>query len=429
MKRLSSVRPRAHVVLLAVFTVTSMSATATAVADEGVIAGFFRGSEMKTTSIGEACFDDPDATFVYDVIDGVTASVAGTYDFSNTGHHYSGGSLIGVYTLFDPANPTANRVGWADVDTLFNNGSAQLETGVTYTIVVQSFTCGGPAPERGEWSFTYRGAGALSGPGIHPLPAYGAGRIDSSSPTFTSPACGLARYQSAGPINVPVTGEYVYSDASVHYDLDIEVYVYAGSFNANSPDTNWVTLVDDGATIALEAGTDYYFVTAPWGCGTTALGTYQYVLLGPSGEFVITEGVNGAWANFDTLGQGQLMEVYPDINLFFSAWFTWDTTQPGDGATAVVGDPNHRWLTAQGGYEGSTASLDIYLATGGLFDDPTPVENNAVGTMTIEFVNCGEAQVTYEMGDRAGSYTMNRIAPDNISTCEMLTNQHKVPVL
>ena len=107
MRRFNSVRSRARAVFLAVITVATTSATFSAVADEGVIAGFFRGSEMKTTAIGESCGDDPDATFVYDVIDGVTASVGGQYNFSNTGHHYSGSSQIALYTLFDPANPSA----------------------------------------------------------------------------------------------------------------------------------------------------------------------------------------------------------------------------------------------------------------------------------------------------------------------------------
>lgn len=214
----------------------------------------------------------------------------------------------------------------------------------------------------------------------------------------------------------------------MHFGLDVEVYVYEGGFNPNNQETNLMNLVDDGASIRLKQGVDYYLVTAPWGCGTTALGDYQFVLLGPSGEFVITEGVNGAWANLNTLGQGQLMEVYPDINLFFAAWFTWETTQAAEDATADVGDPNHRWLTASGGYEGDTASLDIYLTTGGLFDDPKPVETDVAGTMTIQFLACNEAQVTYTLGERSGSYVMNKLANDNIATCEMLTNQHKVPV-
>ena len=151
--------------------------------------------------------------------------------------------------------------------------------------------------------------------------------------------------------------------------------------------------------------------------------------MGPSGEFVTTEGVNGAWVNVNTLGQGLLMDVYPDINLLFAAWFTWDTTPADAGAAAEIGDPNQRWLTAQGGFEGDTATLVVYLSRGGLFDDPAPVENEPAGTMTIQFLKCDEALVTYNLdGGQSGSFTVNKIAPDNNATCAMLANQHKVPV-
>lgn len=96
MRRLLKVRFGARGLLAIVLAVLMLSASVAAVADEGIIAGFFRGSEMKTTGIGGTCFDDPNATFVYDVITGVTASLSGGYDFSNTGHHYSDGSQIAV---------------------------------------------------------------------------------------------------------------------------------------------------------------------------------------------------------------------------------------------------------------------------------------------------------------------------------------------
>jgi hypothetical protein len=429
MREFDTVRLRGPVVLAAAFAVASLLTSVDTAADEGIISGFFRGSEMKTAGIGATCPDNPDAAFVYRAINGVTSSVSGDYDFSNTGHHYSFQTQIALYTSFDPEDPTANRVGWTVTDTTFDEGAIALEANTEYVMVVQSFDCGEQAEERGEWSFMYRGAGTLSGPSIYSQPSYGSGAISSSSLTFMSPACGLARYEQSGPINVPVTGEYRYSDSSVHFDLDIEVYVYEGDFNPNSPETNLSTLVDDGATIRLKQGVDYYLVTAPWGCGTTTFGDYQFALLGPSGEFVITEGVSGAWANFNTLGQGQFMEVYPDRNLLFAAWFTWDTTQPDAGETADVGDPNHRWLTAQGGYEGDTATLDITLTRGGLFDDPTEtLPNETVGSMTIQFLSCSEALLAYDLGERSRSFTINKLANDNDATCDMLRNQHKVPV-
>jgi len=32
------------------------------------------------------------------------------------------------------------------------------------------------------------------------------------------------------------------------------------------------------------------------------------------------------------------------------AWFTHDTERPDTGVEAILGEPGHRWLTAQGPY-------------------------------------------------------------------------------
>jgi hypothetical protein len=122
-----------------------------------------------------------------------------------------------------------------------------------------------------------------------------------------------------------------------------------------------------------------------------------------------------------------LLEVYPDVPLLFGAWFTWDTTPPDDGDGAVIGDPNHRWLTVQGAYQGDTATMPVRVTRGGIFDDPAVVTGENVGTMTIEFLRCNEAEVSYDVDGLVGSFTMNKLANDNNVTCELITNQQKVP--
>jgi hypothetical protein len=211
----------------------------------------------------------------------------------------------------------------------------------------------------------------------------------------------------------------------MHFDLDISLAIYQGSFNANNPTANLLAGFDDGGRVMLQEGVDYYLVVQPLCENNT--GDYAYVLMGPSGVFLITEGVNGAWANFDTLGQGILMEVYPDINLLFAAWFTWDTTQPDPGETADVGDPNHRWLTAQGGYEDDLATLELSLTSGGIFDDPAEVATDPIGSMEIRFTACNEAEVSYDFDGKSGAFVMNRLANYNNATCEDLMGQQKVP--
>ena len=161
--------------------------------------------------------------------------------------------------------------------------------------------------------------------------------------------CGLTDYQVSGPIRVPRTGQYRYSDSSVHYGLDISLAIYTNNFNPSSPYDNLLDAFDDGGTFKLDEGVDYYLVVRPLCDNLT--GDFAYVLLGPDANFQITEGLNGAWTNPDTVGQGMLMEIFPDIPLLFAAWFTWDTTQPGQGESAVVGDPDQRMEWPTGSFQ------------------------------------------------------------------------------
>jgi len=393
-------------------------------ADDGVVSGFFRGNEAKARTIGLECDGDSNARFLTRSFGPVTASASGEYRFSDTGHHYDLDTQLAVYTGFHPIDPTVDRVGFVSVGTPGDDVIA-LDSGTQYVFVVQA--CGAFSDRRGGWSFTYSGPGSLTGPSIFASPAYTTGTFDGSDPSLPEEVvCGVTDYQKAGPIRVPRSGEYVFSDSSVHFGLDISLAIYQGSFDPAHPRLNLLAGFDDGGTIKLQENLDYYFVVQPLCDNDT--GDFSYVLMGPSGVFQITEGLNGAWANGDTLGQGMLMEVYPDVPLLFAAWFTWDTTQPGPGESAEVGDPNHRWLTAQGGYQDDLATLDLNLTTGGIFDDPAEVATDPIGSMEIRFTACNEAEVSYDFGTQSGAFVINRLADDNNATCEALMAQQKVPV-
>ncbi len=158
------------------------------------------------------------------------------------------------------------------------------------------------------------------------------------------------------------------------------------------------------------------------------------------GGIPFNPGLNGSWANFDTLGQGFFIDVLPDIPLIFLAWFTWETDQvaPGQNESrlqqlaksgskvqAVVGDDNHRWLTAQGPFAGNTATLDVTLTTGGLFDDPQEVTNSdpgTQGTITLTFTDCESGTVDYNLTaiGLSGSVPIRRLADDNVELCNTL---------
>ena len=143
-----------------------------------------------------------------------------------------------------------------------------------------------------------------------------------------------------------------------------------------------------------------------------------------SNGFQINAGLNGSWFDPDTSGQGFFIEVLPDIPLLFLGWFTYDTTQSASGESAVVGDINHRWLTAQGEFAGDSATLDVTLTTGGLFDDPTAPASNSppgsYGTMTISFEDCSNGEVVYDLSSLglSGTIPITRLADNNVPLCE-----------
>jgi len=142
--------------------------------------------------------------------------------------------------------------------------------------------------------------------------------------------------------------------------------------------------------------------------------------------FQINAGLNDAWFNPVTSGQGFFINVFPDIGKLFLAWFTYDTERPPGTVQAMLGEPGHRWLTAFGDYSGSSAVLDIELTQGGIFNagDPAPTQGPD-GTIAVEFENCNSGTVSYDITsiDRQGVVPIQRIALDNVALCEALMTQ------
>jgi len=152
---------------------------------------------------------------------------------------------------------------------------------------------------------------------------------------------------------------------------------------------------------------------------------YGPLLNGP--DFQINPGLNDAWYNPATTGQGFLITVFPDIKQMFLAWFTFDTERPPEEVTAMLGEPGHRWLTAQGPYDRDTANLTVFVTEGGVFDAAEPVAStdpSGDGTVTLEFADCSEGLVNYEITSLgiSGAIPIERITPDNVTLCETLTS-------
>jgi hypothetical protein len=141
------------------------------------------------------------------------------------------------------------------------------------------------------------------------------------------------------------------------------------------------------------------------------------------GDFKINRGLNDAWFNPETKGQGFFVTVYPNLELVFLGWVTFDTSRPGDEVTAELGDPGHRWLTAQGKYSGAQADLVVTNTRGGVFDSSIlEVTNEPYGLILLQFENCNSGSIIYDIPSLqlTGFIPIQRIAHDTIGECARL---------
>ena len=150
------------------------------------------------------------------------------------------------------------------------------------------------------------------------------------------------------------------------------------------------------------------------------------ITLEDGAEFALNAGLNDAWYDPVTSGQGFFITVFPDLNAVSLAWFTYDTELPVEDATANLGDPGHRWLTAVGAIEGNQVNMEIEMTSGGLFDTATVIERTdppgSDGTITLTFDSCNSGTIDYDITsiNRQGTVPIRRVADDNIAICEAL---------
>jgi len=143
-------------------------------------------------------------------------------------------------------------------------------------------------------------------------------------------------------------------------------------------------------------------------------------------EFEINPGLNDAWYDEDTDGQGFFITVFPDLGYVSLAWFTYDTELPPEDAVANLGDAGHRWLTAIGPIDGNQVMMNITMTSGGLFDTPTEIDKTdppgSDGTLILTFDSCNSGTVEYDITsiNRQGIVPIKRVADDNIVICEAL---------
>ena len=151
-------------------------------------------------------------------------------------------------------------------------------------------------------------------------------------------------------------------------------------------------------------------------------GVIQYAPRIESLSFTMNAGLNDAWYDPATDGQGFFVTVLPELGKVSIAWFTYDTTLPDDNADSNLGDPGHRWLTALGSYSENEAVLDIVSTSGGLFDAYSEIERTIDGTIILKFDDCASGTVEYNIPsiNQQGIVPIQRVVDDNIELCEIL---------
>lgn len=138
----------------------------------------------------------------------------------------------------------------------------------------------------------------------------------------------------------------------------------------------------------------------------------------------INPGLNDAWFDENAPGQGFLVVVFPERETLFVSWFTYDLFLPDEGTPSGLGWAGHRWMTAQGGFEGDAAALEVFLTEGGVFNqaEPAPAAPRAIGTMNIVWFSCERAALVYDLDTPrlSGQIPLRRVVRNNSDLCETL---------
>jgi hypothetical protein len=139
--------------------------------------------------------------------------------------------------------------------------------------------------------------------------------------------------------------------------------------------------------------------------------------------FRVNAGLNDAWYDPETPGQGFQMTVLPLTQKMFVTWVTFDSERPSGSVPSRLGGAGQRWLTAYGPYEGRKAVLEVSSTTGGVFDAAEPVpESQSSGTLTVDFTTCTNGTVSYDLSpiDQRRQIPVQRISLENVPMCELL---------
>ena len=154
---------------------------------------------------------------------------------------------------------------------------------------------------------------------------------------------------------------------------------------------------------------------------------FKFEAVAPKRPHQLSAGINDAWFELETSGQGMTIVVFPTLRAVFLAWFTFGLEQPAQDQSAGIGSPGQRWLTAFGYFGGTRAVLDVTLTSGGRFDNPVPAVSwsSGMGRIILDWTDCESATMSYELEvpPLRGTIDLTRVADDNVELCQVLGTQ------
>ncbi len=123
--------------------------------------------------------------------------------------------------------------------------------------------------------------------------------------------------------------------------------------------------------------------------------------------------LSGNWFDPATSGQGITVEVNPESNALFFAWYTYAPNGAGAGAAG------QRWYTGLGTFTAGARSVPVqlYETTGGAFNAIAPAPATVgVGTAIVAFQGCSGLTLAYtftggSMSGKSGTQALQRIGP------------------
>lgn len=370
-------------------------------------------------------------------------STSGTYEVHDGGNPAfvlgNNGPIADVVIMiyngaFSSADPSANRIAQID-----ETANVALQAGTNYTLVAQYWcerSSYGPAP----FAAIIKGDGEITGAGFD-TPFYSFGTFTGASPTALFPGInGFHAYFETSPVNLPVTGNYIFSDFFGFVGSQVVVWVYEDSFDPNNPLNNRVATGTFIESLFLESGKSYIFVLIDV---SDFLDDWQFALFPPAAA-IFNSGLNGAWVIKGIGGQGILAEFLPDNGIMFFAWFTYIDTpavisesgpgiRPEDSGGPTrpethLGSTDQRWLTGFGFLpeSGNIMNINFENSTGGAFDSTfaNPSTDSGYGVGSIQLLDCNSMNLSYNLpGGLADTVLFERILPDGAMRCYDLTPQ------